>query len=79
MLLHTANQCVVRVAQVVNIIGAIAHQQGLPWLLWQIVPNARSRDYEFFTRDQTTWAAFEQQVYWTPSSPSPFQWPEIWI
>jgi hypothetical protein len=50
-------------AQVLNIIGAIAHQQGLPWLVWQVVPNARSGDYEFFTRDQTTWAAFEHQVY----------------
>jgi hypothetical protein len=64
------------VAQALNIIGAIAHQQGL---LWQVVPNARSGDYEFFTKDQTAWAAFEHQVYRAQLLPSPFQWPEIWI
>ncbi|CAF3741878.1 unnamed protein product [Rotaria sp. Silwood1] len=65
-------------AQALNIIRAAAHQQGLPWLVWQIVPNARSGDYEFFTNDRTASTAFEHQAYWAQMSPSPFQWSEIW-
>jgi hypothetical protein len=65
-------------AQALNIIGATAHEQGLPWLVWEVVPNTKSGDYEFFTGDQTAWAAFEHQAYWAQMSPSPFQWPEIW-
>ncbi|CAF3690505.1 unnamed protein product [Rotaria sp. Silwood1] len=67
-----------QMAQALNIIRAAAHQQGLPWLVWQIVPNARSGDYEFFTNDRTAWTAFEHQAYWAQMSPSPFQWSEIW-
>ncbi|CAF0729072.1 unnamed protein product [Adineta steineri] len=67
-----------QMAQALNIIGATAHQLGLPWLVWQVVPNARSGDFEFFTNDRTAWAAFEHQAYWAQMSPSPFQWPEIW-
>ncbi|CAF3115746.1 unnamed protein product [Rotaria socialis] len=65
-------------AQALNRIAATAHQQGLPWLVWQIVPNARSGDYEFFTKDRIAWTAFEHQAYWAQMSSSTFQWPEIW-
>jgi hypothetical protein len=65
-------------AQALNIIGATAHEQGLPWLIWEVVPNAKPGDFEFFTNDQTAWAAFQHQAYWAQMSPSPFQWPEIW-
>ncbi len=65
-------------AQALNVIGATAHEQGLPWLIWEVVPNAKSGDFEFFTEDQTAWAAYEHQAYWAQMSPSPFQWPEIW-
>lgn len=67
-----------QMTQALNVIAATAHQQGLPWLVWQVVPNARSGDYEFFTKDQRAWAAFEHQAYWAQMSSSPFQWPEIW-
>ncbi|CAF1019733.1 unnamed protein product [Rotaria sp. Silwood1] len=67
-----------QMAQALNIIRATAHQQGLPWLVWQIVSNARSEDYEFFTNDRTAWTAFEHQAYWAQMSPSSFQWSEIW-
>lgn len=65
-------------AQALNIIGATAHEHGLPWLVWQVVPNARTGDLEFFTNDPAAWAAYQHQAYWAQMSPSPFQWPEIW-
>lgn len=68
----------VQIAQALNNIGATAHEQGLPWLIWEVVPNAKSGDFEFFTQDQTAWAAYQHQAYWAQMSPSPFQWPEIW-
>lgn len=67
-----------QMAQALNAIAATAHQQGLPWLVWQVVPHARSGDYEFFTNEKVAWAAFEHQAYWAQLSPSPFSWPEIW-
>ncbi len=65
-------------AQALNVIGATAHEQGLPWIVWEVVPNAKTGDFEFFTNDQATWAAYQHQAYWAQMSPSPFQWPEIW-
>jgi len=51
-----------QIAHALNIIGATAHQKGLPWLVWQIVPNTRSGDLEFFIGERTAWAAFEHQA-----------------
>lgn len=65
-------------AQALNVIGATAHEQGLPWLVWEVVPNAKTGDFDFFTNDPITWAAYQHQAYWAQMSPSPFQWPEIW-
>jgi hypothetical protein len=67
-----------QMTQALNTIGATSQQQGVPWLVWQVVRSARSGDYEFFTNDRTAWAAFEHQAYWAQMSPSPFQFPEIW-
>lgn len=65
-------------AQALNVIGATAHEQGLPWIVWEVVPNAKTGDFEFFTNDQTAWPAYQHQTYWAQMSPSPFSWPEIW-
>ena len=65
-------------AAALNRIGATAHEQGLPWLVWEVVPNAKTGDFEFFTNDPTAWAAYQHQAYWAQMSPSPFAWPEIW-
>lgn len=65
-------------AQALNIIAATAHGQGLSWMVWEVVPNAKKGDFEFFTNDPTAWAAYQHQAYWAQMSPSPFQWPEIW-
>lgn len=65
-------------AQALNIIGATAHQQGLPWLVWEVVPHAKTDDFEFFTNQPTAWAAYQHQANSAQMSPSPFQWPEIW-
>lgn len=65
-------------AQALNVIGATAHEQGLPWVVWEVVPNAKIDDFEFFTNDQTAWPAYQHQAYWAQMSPSPFSWPEIW-
>jgi len=41
-------------------------------LIWQIVPDTRSGNFEYCTGERTARAAFEHQAYWAQMSPSTF-------
>ncbi|CAF1398335.1 unnamed protein product [Didymodactylos carnosus] len=61
-----------------NSVAYAAHGNGVPWVIWQVVPNARWNDFEFFTQQTLAWAAFRHQANSASGSPSPWSWPEIW-